>query len=153
MRRQRRSTLARQDRPHGSREQPRIWWAAAVSGCNVTTMLAEPTFRICHNLLSPWGQLRRTDDFNVAVAKVADSGVCTESLMPPCYEAGSPCSLKVRRTDDALRYCDFLRGSVVAFPAFLNSAGRDGLAADCQHSHVLPNRPGTSTRRMLRPNF
>jgi hypothetical protein len=65
-------------------------------GCfwlQVTTVLAEPTFRICPNLLSRWGQLRRTYDFNLAVAKVSDPDVCTESLILPCYETGSPCSL------------------------------------------------------------
>jgi len=44
----------------------------AVPDWNVTVTLAEPTFRIARNLLAPWGRLRRTEYFNVAVMKVAD---------------------------------------------------------------------------------
>jgi tRNA(Ser,Leu) C12 N-acetylase TAN1 len=39
---------------------------------NVTVTLAEPTFHIARSLLAPWGWLRRTDYFNVAVMKVTD---------------------------------------------------------------------------------
>ena len=49
-----------------------------------------------------------------------------------------------RRTSNALRCCDFLRRSVSVFPAFWRNlpafttlAGRDGLASDCQHSHLV----------------
>jgi tRNA(Ser,Leu) C12 N-acetylase TAN1 len=45
---------------------------SAVPDWNVTVTLAEPTFRIARNLLAPWGRLRRTEYFNVAVMKVAD---------------------------------------------------------------------------------
>lgn len=40
---------------------------------NVTVTLAEPTFGIARNMLAPWGRLRRTAFFNVAVMKVADA--------------------------------------------------------------------------------
>ena len=45
---------------------------SAVPDWNVTVTFAEPTFRIARNLLAPWGRLRRTEYFNVAVMKVAD---------------------------------------------------------------------------------
>jgi tRNA(Ser,Leu) C12 N-acetylase TAN1 len=46
---------------------------SAVPDWNVTVTLAEPTFHIARNLLAPWGRLRRTHYFNVAVMKVADT--------------------------------------------------------------------------------
>jgi tRNA(Ser,Leu) C12 N-acetylase TAN1 len=39
---------------------------------NVIVTLAEPTFRIARRLLARWGELRRTQYFNVAVMAVAD---------------------------------------------------------------------------------
>ena len=39
---------------------------------NVIVTLAEPTFRIARRLLARWGELRRTEYFNVAVMAVAD---------------------------------------------------------------------------------
>ena len=46
---------------------------SAVPDWNVTVTLAEPTFNIARNMLKPWGRLRRTGFFNVAVMKVADT--------------------------------------------------------------------------------
>jgi hypothetical protein len=39
---------------------------------NVIVTLAEPTFRIARRLLARWGELRRTQCYNVAVMAVAD---------------------------------------------------------------------------------
>jgi len=47
--------------------------ASATPDWNVTVTLAEPTFGIARNMLAPWGQLRRTAFFNVAVMKVTDA--------------------------------------------------------------------------------
>lgn len=47
--------------------------APAEPDWNVTVTLAEPTFGIARDMLAPWGQLRRTGFFNVAVMKVADT--------------------------------------------------------------------------------
>ena len=43
------------------------------SDWNVIVTLAEPTFRIARKLLARWGQLRRTDYYNVAVMAVANA--------------------------------------------------------------------------------
>jgi tRNA(Ser,Leu) C12 N-acetylase TAN1 len=49
--------------------------ASATPDWNVTVTLAEPTFGIARNMLAPWGQLRRTAFFNVAVMKVTDAAI------------------------------------------------------------------------------
>jgi hypothetical protein len=44
--------------------------AESVPDWNVIVTLAEPTFRIARRLLARWGQLRRTEYFNVTVMAV-----------------------------------------------------------------------------------
>jgi tRNA(Ser,Leu) C12 N-acetylase TAN1 len=46
--------------------------AESVPDWNVIVTFAEPTFRIARRLLARWGQLRRTEYFNVTVMAVAD---------------------------------------------------------------------------------
>ena len=73
------------------------------------------------------------------------STTCALMSVPSLLGAGFSLLTKLGRgTSNAFRCGDFLRGPVAAFPAFWRNlpaipslAGRDGLASDCQHSHLV----------------
>jgi len=54
---------------------------------NVIVTLSEPTFRIARGMLARWGQLRRTEDHNVAVMTVANTAVFLQEFAAAVEES------------------------------------------------------------------